>query len=168
MSRQSAEHLLQSWSHKNPFVPSPHLSLSGAGAFATLASSLVWSLAWSRKYQNVFKMPRCFVFFFLKNKLMRVENSSVSLDYNINPAISRFSGGFLLVLTWANSEHSPLEPWTQGQFILFNGAASVLLHCLTQTLHECPSPFGCPCWAVLPLKSQERPDAPWQFSLDCN
>lgn len=95
----------------------------------------------------------------LKNcKFMRVLHSNVPFDYKINPPISRrFSVGFLLVLTSANSKHSLLDLWTCGALWLF----SIQLYSFfctdeLQILHECLSCFGCLWWAALQLKSKQR------------
>lgn len=109
MRRQSAEHLLQSQPLKNPFCPRLICPSQEQGLLPPWPLFLPEALC---EVENTGMFSKCqvsaFFCLFLKktkpkpSKLMRSENSSVSLDYKINPAISRFSEGFLLVLTWAN------------------------------------------------------------------
>lgn len=96
--------------------------------------------------------------FLKKRKFLRVLHSNVSLDYKINPPISRsFSVGFLLVLTWANSKHSLLESRTRGALWLFSiQLSSFFCTDEPQMLGECRSCFGCLCWAALGLQSEQR------------
>lgn len=108
-----------------------------------------------------------FVWVFFKSNLMRVKHSSVSLDYKINPAMSRrFSEGSLLVLTWANWA-LPVGAQTQGQFGPFPWS------CLHPFAQLKPKPAGKPeslsCSAGLCChwKAGEA-TCPWQFALDCN